>query len=161
MLFRHLMKMIVSEGSDNVSSKQYRRKISPIFSTYGEMVRYEHEKKVNDRIDELSKIGTVVSIVPSRVGMKPIQVVYDLIYDEGRPSEHEYHRYLKSVLMLINEVQPKEHGGENLSESKVNEQIDRIYDAGGKVITIIPHNFGFSPVIVAYDIIYEAEKRIE
>ncbi len=144
-----------------MSSKQYKRKVAPVFATYGEVMRHEHEKKVNDRIDELAKNGTVVSVFPNRVGIKPIQVVYDLIYDEGRPSDREYHRYLKSVLFLINEIQPKEHGGEGLAESKVNEEIDKIYEAGGKVIAIVPHSLGFSPVLVLYDIIYEAEKRIE
>ena len=140
----------------------YKRKIAAVFSTYGEIMRHEHEEKVNKRILEIREAGnTVISIVPNRAGMKPIQLIYDIVYEEGRPSDREHCRFLKSVLMTINEVQPKDCGGEGISEKRVNDEIDRLCEKGAKIITILPHNIGLSPVIIMYDIIYEAQQCIE
>lgn len=161
MLSETLTVRATSEGSEQIMA-HHKRKIASVFSTYGEIMRHEHEQKVNERICEVRKAGnTIVSIVPNKAGMKPIQLIYDIVYEEGRPSDREYCRFLKSVLMTINEVQPKESGGEGISEQRVNDEIDKLCEKGAKIITILPHNIGISPVIVMYDIIYEAEKCIE
>ena len=140
----------------------YKRKIASVCSTYGEVMRHEHEKKTNDRILEIREAGnTVVSIIPNKAGMKPMQLIYDIVYEEGRASDREHCRFLKSVLLTVNEVQPKSYGGEGISEKKVNDEIDRLCENGAKIITILPHNIGLSPVIIMYDIIYEAEQCID
>ncbi len=140
---------------------KFPRKISTVFAKYDEILNHEHEKKVNSRINKLSKNGTVISIIPSKIGMKPQLMTYTLTYEDGNPSEHKYHRYLKTVLTTINEMQPNENGEEENIDKRVNAEVDRICSKGGKVIAILHNTFGFSPVIVLYDIIYEAEKCVD
>jgi hypothetical protein len=140
----------------------YKRKIATVCSTYGEVMRHEHEQKVNERICEIRNAGnTIVSIMVNKVGINPIQLIYDIVYEEGRPSDREHCRFMKSVLLTVNEVQPESYGGEGISEKKVCDEADRLCEKGAKIITYIVHNIGLNPIIIMYDIIYEAEQRID
>lgn len=59
-------------------------------------------------------------------------------------------RYVKIVTFdSVNDI-PK-------MEQTVNKVIEKIKQAGGKIISIVPHTFGFSPVYKLYDIIYQAD----
>lgn len=44
-----------------------------------------------------------------------------------------------------------------IMEETVNRVIESIKRNGGKIISIVPHTFGFSPVYKLYDIIYQAD----
>lgn len=135
-----------------------KRHIKTIITTYGEVVRKESEGKVNDVISELCKSNKIISIIPHNAGIKPIKLLYDIVLEEGVSSEQEQTRYLKTITMTVDEVTENEGGV--VPEQKVNEAIDYICDNGGKIITILPHNIGVSPILVMYDIIYEAFKPI-
>lgn len=138
-----------------------KRQLKTIITTYGEVVRKESESRVNNAISELRKSGKIVSVIPHNVGMKPIKLLYEIIYEEAEinPDKLEAARFLKTVTMTIDEVTEKESSV--IPEQKVNEVIDNIYDKGGRVISIVPHNIGLNPVLVMYDIIYEAFEPIE
>lgn len=62
-------------------------------------------------------------------------------------------RYIKTLTFdSINDVK-------NI-EPTVNSMIDQLKEAGGKIVSIIPHKFGLSPMYLIYDIIYESESQI-
>lgn len=67
---------------------------------------------------------------------------------EKTPSEEA--RYIKIVNFdSVNDIP-------NM-EAAVNAAIENIKRAGGKIVSIVPHTFGFSPVYKLYDIIYQAD----
>lgn len=133
------------------------RYLKIIMITYGEVVRGEANPKLNNVLKELAKNNKIVSIVPHHAGTKPFNLIYNVYYEQGT-SDKDTSRFCKTVTMTIDEINSSK--GE-IIEQLVNAAHTRIFENGGRVINNISHNFGFSPVQVMYDIIYEAEKPIE
>lgn len=62
-------------------------------------------------------------------------------------------RYIKSIVFTsVNDI-------ENIEEI-VNGIINRIREAGGSIVSIVPHNYGISPMNMIYDVIYESEREL-
>lgn len=111
------------------------------------------EKIVNDAIDSIKKDKKIVSIIAHNAGMKPLQLIYDIIYEEDKGEHSSYTRYIKTIISTINEIPTL--------EQRVNDTVEELYKKGGKAIAFVPHNFGINPILVIYDIVYEAESPIE
>jgi len=150
---------VLLEGSD---AMRFIRKIKTVFTVIQDITEKDgfivSEKKVNDTIEELRKEHKIVSIMPHNVGLRPVQLIYDIIYEKNNSLGFGHTRFIKTVLLTVNDFQE----GENvISENKVNEAIDYLVKNGGKIISILPHNIGLNPILVMYDIIYEAEQVIK
>lgn len=62
-------------------------------------------------------------------------------------------RYVKLVICnSINDV--------DKVEKKVNATIDKLREAGGSIVSIVPHNYGISPMHMIYNIIYENDHEL-
>lgn len=63
-------------------------------------------------------------------------------------------RYIKTVIFdSLNDV--------DKIESRVNGAIGNITKKGGKIVSLLPIEWGISPMNLIYNIIYESEKPIE
>lgn len=131
------------------------RYLKTVISDYGKVVRGEAEKEINDMLLELSNNNKIVSISFHNAGSKPFNLICNIWYEQGKAVENNS-RFIKTVIMTIDEI----NKDNSIIEQKVNYAIGNIIDGGGKIINYAPHNFGFSPVLVLYDVIYEAEKPI-
>lgn len=117
------------------------------------------ERKVNEVIEDLKKGNKIVSILAHNAGIKPLSLIYDIIYEVGNDDKTKYTRYIKTVLSTVNEI-TKDESDDSPLEEKVNSTVDEIHSKGGKVIAFVPHNFGINPILIMYDIVYEAESPI-
>lgn len=62
-------------------------------------------------------------------------------------------RYIKTIIFSsVNDIK-------NI-EKTVNETVDKLKENGGKVVSIIPHSWGISPMNLLYDIVYESYEPI-
>lgn len=62
-------------------------------------------------------------------------------------------RYIKTVIFnSVNEI--------SNVENSVNSTVDKIRKCGGKIVSIVPHNWGISPMNMIYDIIYEYDHAL-
>lgn len=62
-------------------------------------------------------------------------------------------RFIKQVIFnSVNDI--------TKMEKSVNEEILKLSKAGGKIISIIPHEYGISPVYKIYMIVYQAKEPI-
>ena len=60
-------------------------------------------------------------------------------------------RYIKTIIFTsLNDIKKIERG--------INDVSHKINSLGGKVISIVPHSWGISPMNLIYDIIYESER---
>lgn len=60
-------------------------------------------------------------------------------------------RYIKTIIFTsLNDIRK--------IEKVINNVSHKINSLGGKVISIVPHSWGISPMNLIYDIIYESEK---
>lgn len=63
-------------------------------------------------------------------------------------------RYIKPVIFnSVNDI-------DNI-EGVVNSEIDKLRAAGGSIVSIVPHNYGISPMHLIYDIIYESDHELK
>lgn len=63
-------------------------------------------------------------------------------------------RFIKQVIFnSVNDI--------TKMEKIVNEEILKLSKAGGKIISIIPHDYGVSPICKIYTIVYQAEEPIQ
>lgn len=61
-------------------------------------------------------------------------------------------RYVKPVMFTVSTA-------DNI-ERDLNQMIDKLTEAGGKIIAITPHTFGLSPMTLIYNIIYESDHAL-
>lgn len=62
-------------------------------------------------------------------------------------------RYIKAVIFnSVNDV--------DKVEKEVNTTIDKLRAAGGSIVSIVPHNYGISPMHMIYNIIYESDHEL-
>lgn len=63
-------------------------------------------------------------------------------------------RYIKPVIFnSVNDI-------DNI-EDVVNAEINKLRASGGSIVSIVPHNYGISPMHLIYDIIYESDHELK
>ncbi|MBR0542373.1 MAG: hypothetical protein IJK26_09290 [Clostridia bacterium] len=133
------------------------RYLKVVLLNYNDVDKGKAEAKLNKALKELSNNNKIVSVVPHHTGLKPFNLIYNIYYEQGTP-EAKTSRFVKIITMTIDEINSSK--GE-IIEQLVNAAHAKIVENKGRIINNLSHNFGFSPVKVMYDIVYEAEKPIE
>lgn len=87
----------------------------------------------------------------------PVSIRYRLRHYNKRKGivmdVREKARYIKTIIFSsVNDIKS--------IEKTVNETVDKLKENGGKVVSIIPHSWGISPMNLLYDIVYESYEPI-